>query len=227
MRLTLRATQQLTQRRAQRRTQRRTPGGMHTRRPRPHSVTAGMTAALAALALSACGTEDTSDAGSPPTAVPADEAQSGSPAPTDPTEPTAPADSPSPASPAAPSAGAKEVVKEWLRLWETMRMGGDSEPFSNLSSNDCSFCAAALMEIHAMTDAGGHIEGGHLTVSSIRPRSTGGSAFTVKAKVADSTVWDRAGAAPRTQPGGRFTYTVTLEQTEDGWKVRSFTQDPA
>lgn len=129
---------------------------------------AGVIAVVLAVAgLSGCTGDD--PAPTPPaTSAPAEQTPSPTPTPTPtPTDPAAvPPERPE-AMDTVDTAGAEAFATYFIQLFPYVNASGDLAAFESYSHAECIFCANAITQARAQTEAGGHREGGFIEVRSV------------------------------------------------------------
>lgn len=193
---------------------------------RPTVVRHTIAAALLAVgtmtgALSSCGK---------PAPEPTATSASSAPAPTA-TEPSpTPTASPSPTPPAKPAgwtsnddAGALAAAQYFMDLYNYVIATGDLTEWKALAAPDCGFCSSVATTTGDVYGAGGHIEGGAITVSepAVVGRDEAFAITTVEMRYSTDAVRDVAadGAAISSTPAESAWVAADLYFTGSGWQL--------
>lgn len=187
-------------------------------------IVATTIATLALAPLAEC-TQDV-----PPQAAPTSKTTTPPTAPTPTVDPDAPRVSIGPGETVPlPGKGAEpeDVIRQWLAGLNELQVTGASRTFTALSTASCEYCSEFDQDVADVYAAGGRVESGPPTLTSITTTDHQGLfVYVLKYNATPMKVWETDKAAPMSFPGGPAELLLGLEPTVDGWLVNSVTRRP-
>ena len=151
-----------------------------------------------------------------------------------PTPSPTPSSSPSPtvAAPTLPpeargtsTASAKAFVRHYVALVNHAVASGNSDELARASASDCRSCAAVIMKLNSVYEAGGNIRSDGWKIRSLNVvpgRPTNKPALDVGLHLSPQVVIEKKGAKKRSFEGGRLPATFYLVVSHGTWVVREW-----